>query len=84
MGPNSADGLHLRDVLLPDVVPAFNFTLPTFTRPFHLEFEPCFIPEDPDPEQIINGCVKVNGLIKIVNDPTECSPNETPISWLSQ
>jgi hypothetical protein len=73
-----------QDTPVDDTVPAFNFTLPTFTPPFHLEPEPCFIPDDPDPEQVINGCVKESGLIKVVNDPAECLPNETPISWLSQ
>jgi hypothetical protein len=64
------------------VVPAFNFTIPTFTPPFHLEPEPCFTPEDPDPEQFINGCIKKNGTIKVVDDPVECASGETPISWL--
>lgn len=49
-------------------VPALNFTLPTFTPPFHLEPEPCFTPEEPDPEQFINGCIKKNGTIKVVDD----------------
>jgi hypothetical protein len=66
-------------------VPALHFTLPTFAPPFHLEPEPCFIPEDPDPEQVVNGCVKdKNGSLRIVSDPADCSPRETPISWLAQ
>jgi len=38
--------------------------------------------DDPDPEQFINGCIKKNGTIKVVDDPVECSAGETPISWL--
>jgi hypothetical protein len=40
------------------------------------------VPSDPDPEQIISGCIKSNGTLKIVNDPVECSDRETPISLL--
>ena len=58
-------------------------TLPTYTPPFHLEPEACFMPEAPDPEQIINGCIKSNGTLKIVDDPVECSDREMPISLLS-
>ena len=63
------------------VLPAYTFTLPTFTPPFHLEPEACFTP--PDPEQVINGCITKNGTLKIVADPTDCSPRETPITLLS-
>jgi hypothetical protein len=66
-------------------VPALHFTLPTFAPPFHLEPEPCFTPPDPDPEQIINGCVKnKNGTLRIVTDPADCTSRETPISWVGQ
>jgi hypothetical protein len=66
-------------------VPAYNFTLPTYTPPFHVEPEACFTPPDPDPEQIINGCVKdKNGSLRIVADPADCTPRETPISWVGQ
>ena len=44
-------------------------------------FEP---PADPDPEQIINGCIRTNGTLKIVDDPAGCSSRETPISWLGE
>jgi hypothetical protein len=40
------------------------------------------VPSDPDPEQIISGCIQKNGTLKIVNDPVECSDRETPISLL--
>ena len=32
--------------------------------------------------QVINGCIKSNSTLKIVNDPADCSDRETPISWL--
>ena len=38
----------------------------------------------PASAQVINGCVKGNGTLKIVNDPAECSHRETPISWLRE
>ena len=45
-------------------------------------FEP---PDDPDPEKVINGCVKnKNGALRIVTDPADCSDRETPISWVGQ
>jgi hypothetical protein len=60
------------------------FTLPQYTPPFTIEPEACFTPEDPDPEQIINGCVKnKGGTLRIVADPAECTPRETPITLLS-
>lgn len=31
--------------------------------------------------QVINGCIKGNGTLKIVADPSDCSSRETPISW---
>jgi hypothetical protein len=32
--------------------------------------------------QVINGCVKAkNGALRIVADPADCTPRETPISW---
>ena len=35
--------------------------------------------------QTINGCVKNNnGALRIVADPADCTPRETPISWLGQ
>jgi hypothetical protein len=42
-----------------------------------------FTPPEPDPEQIINGCVKNNGTLKIVDNPADCGSNETPITLLS-
>jgi len=64
--------------------PAYNFTLPTYTPPFHVGPEACFTPDEPDPEQFINGCISKNGTLKIVADPADCTPRETPISWLGQ
>ena len=64
------------------VYPALSMTLPAYTPPFRLESEPCFTPPDPDPEQVINGCVKdKNGALRIVADPADCTSRETPISW---
>ena len=34
--------------------------------------------------QVIHGCIKTNGTLKIVSDPAECSDRETPISWLGE
>jgi hypothetical protein len=34
--------------------------------------------------QVINGCIKGNGTLKIVTDPADCSDRETPISWLGE
>ena len=34
--------------------------------------------------QVINGCIKGNGTLKIVADPSDCSSRETPISWLGE
>ena len=31
--------------------------------------------------QVINGCIKGNGTLKIVADPSDCTSRETPISW---
>jgi hypothetical protein len=73
-----------QDTPVDDTVPAFNFTLPTFTPPFHLEAEPCAPPEGSDPEQVISGCIEGNGTLKIVDDPADCSSHETPISLLGQ
>ena len=42
-----------------------------------------FTPPEPDPEQIINGCVKNNGTLNIVDNPAGCGSQETPISLLS-
>ncbi len=67
---------------IPAAAPALNFTLPTFTPPFHLEPEPCSTPPDPDPEQFINGCISKNGTLKIVADPADCTARETPITLL--
>jgi hypothetical protein len=65
--------------------PALSLTIPAYTPPYHLEPEPCFTPPDPDPEQIINGCVKnKSGTLRIVADPANCTPRETPISWVGQ
>jgi hypothetical protein len=65
--------------------PALKMTLPAFAPPFHLEPEACYTPEDPDPEQIINACVKnKGGALRIVADPEDCTPRETPISWVGQ
>ena len=69
-----------RDTTVADVVPAFNFTLPTYTPPIHFEAEPCA--EPPDPEQFINGCISKNGTLKIVADPADCTSRETPITLL--
>ncbi len=67
------------------VVSTLQFTLPTFTSPFKVKPEPCFTPPDPDPEQIINACVKnKSGTLRIVADPADCTPRETPISWVGQ
>lgn len=65
-------------------VPAFNFTLPTFTPPFHLEPEACSTPDEPDPEAVVKACVKNSGIIKIVDDLAECEVSDTPVSLLSQ
>ena len=56
--------------------------LSPFTPPFPPEPEPCFTPDEPDPEQFIHGCIKTNGTLKIVNDRADCSDRETPISWV--
>jgi len=64
------------------LLPAYNFTLPSYTPPFHLEPEPCSPP--PDPEQFINGCIKNNGTLKIVDDPADCASNESPITLLGK
>jgi hypothetical protein len=65
--------------------PALKMTILAFVPPFHLEPEPCFTPPDPDPEQVINGCVKnKGGTLRIVADPADCTSRETPISWLRQ
>jgi hypothetical protein len=62
-------------------VPApHHFTIPLYNPPFSIEPEACFTPADPG--QAVNGCIKSNGTIKIVNDPADCSSRETPISWL--
>ena len=61
-----------------------HFTIPQYTPPFHLEPEPCFIPEDPDPAQLVNACVKNSGIIKIVGDLADCEVSDTPVSLLSQ
>ena len=71
-----------RDTEVGSAVPAFNFTLPTYTTPFHFEPEPCTTPEEPDPEQFINGCISKNGTLKIVADPADCTSRETPITLL--
>jgi hypothetical protein len=34
--------------------------------------------------QVINGCIKTNGTLKIVTGPADCSARETPISWNQQ
>ena len=34
--------------------------------------------------QVINGCIKINGTLKFVNDRADCSDRETPISWLGE
>ena len=34
--------------------------------------------------QVINGCIKGNGTLKIVDDPADCSDRDTPISWLGE
>ena len=31
--------------------------------------------------QVINGCIKSNGTLKIVANPADCTSRETPISW---
>ena len=64
------------------VIHGSGVTLPTLTPPFHLEPEACFTLDDLDPEQVINSCIKSNGTLKIVADPTDCSSRESPISWL--
>lgn len=67
------------------VVPALHhFTIPQYTPPFFIEPELCFTPDEPTPEQFINGCISKNGTLKIVAEATDCSPRETPISWLGQ
>lgn len=60
-----------------------HFTIPQYTPPFVIEPEECFTPPDPDPEQIINGCISKNGTLKIVADAADCSSRETPITLLS-
>lgn len=61
------------------------FTLPPYTPPFTIEPEECSTPPEPDPEQVINGCVKdKNGALRVVADPADCNARETPISWLRQ
>jgi hypothetical protein len=71
-------------VVVNPAAPAFNFAIPTFTPPFHLEPEACFTPGGPDPEQIINACVKnKGGAMRMVDDPAECTARETPITLLS-
>ncbi len=70
---------------LSDAVPAYTFTLPDFTPPFHLEPEPCFTPPDPEPEPVINACMKnKSGTLRIVADPADCTSRETPITLLGQ
>lgn len=59
-----------------DGLPALQATFPQRIPPFHLEVEPCF------PEGIINGCVKSNGTLRIVDDAESCMQNETLISWV--
>ncbi len=34
--------------------------------------------------QVINGCIKGNGTLKIVADSSDCTSRETPISWLGE
>jgi hypothetical protein len=34
--------------------------------------------------QVINGCIKNNGVLKIVGAPEDCAGNETHISWNAQ
>ena len=31
--------------------------------------------------QVIHGCIKSNGTLKVVDNPEQCGNNETPISW---
>ena len=31
--------------------------------------------------QVIFGCIKPNGTLRVVGGPTQCAANETPISW---
>ena len=31
--------------------------------------------------QVINGCIKANGTLKVISVPGNCGNNETPISW---
>lgn len=66
-------------------VPAVaQFEIPQYMSPYHLEPEPCFTPPDPDPEQIINACVKnKGGAMRMVADPADCTARETPITLLS-
>ena len=61
------------------------FTLPQYMPPFTVEPETCAAAPEPDPEQVVNGCVKdANGTLRIVADPTDCNARETPITWLRQ
>ena len=40
---------------------------------------------DPDPEQIIDACVKnKGGSMRMVADPAECTARETAFSWVGQ
>jgi hypothetical protein len=34
--------------------------------------------------QVINGCIKGNGTLKMVADQSDCTSRETPISWLGE
>ena len=81
---DEADPVDQDPISVNETVPAFNFTLPTFTPPFHLEPEDCFTSDEPDPEQFINGCIKSNGTLTIVDDPADCTLKETPISWMGE
>ena len=43
----------------------------------------CFTPDEPEPEQIINACMKnKGGALRIVADPADCTARETPITLL--